>query len=97
MPLQFDLAMRLVQRFRTTGGVLSTGPDYQLARVGVDLMDYLAASVDLATGKQASTWARPSCSAPPSPATGRGIRSSATRNCNGLATNTLAGPGPARC
>lgn len=56
MRQQLELAMSLVGRYRATGRVLFTGPEYQLARVGVDLMDYLAASVDITTGKAASTW-----------------------------------------
>lgn len=56
MALQHDLATRLVKRYRSTGRIVFTGPDYQLAKVGVDVMDRLARIVDLPTGKVASEW-----------------------------------------
>jgi hypothetical protein len=53
---QLALAERLVQRYRATGRVLLTGPDYQLAKQGADVMDQLAAVVDRATAVAAAEW-----------------------------------------
>ena len=53
---QYDLAMRLVERYRRTGRVRFDGPDYQLAKEGLALMDALASSVPQATAAEAAEW-----------------------------------------
>ncbi len=53
---QFEVACRLMERFRLTGRVLFTGPDYQTAKLGRELMDALAEAVDKPTALQAARW-----------------------------------------
>ncbi len=53
---QMGLAARLVNRYRDTGRVLFTGPDYQLAKAGVVIMDDLAEAVDQPTAIVAANW-----------------------------------------
>lgn len=55
---QLALTTRLIERYRRTGKVRFDGPDYQLAKTGRDIMDELAASVDLPTAIAASEWSR---------------------------------------
>lgn len=56
MDAQLELATQLVERFGRTNRVLFTGPDLQLARAGVVVMDQLAAMVDLPTAHAAADW-----------------------------------------
>jgi len=56
MDLQLDVATRLVERFGRTGRVLFDGPDLQLARDGVVVMDMLAQQVDMVTATVAAEW-----------------------------------------
>jgi hypothetical protein len=53
---QLDLVTRLVQRYGRTGRVAFTGPDYQLAKAGVDVMNQLAQIVDRPTAMEAAAW-----------------------------------------
>jgi hypothetical protein len=53
---QVDLAKRLVDRFARTGRVAFDGPDYQLAKTGLIVMDMLASTVDAPTAVEASEW-----------------------------------------
>lgn len=53
---QLDLATRLVERFGRTGRVAFTGPDYQLAKDGLQVMDQLALLVDRPTAISAAGW-----------------------------------------
>ncbi len=54
---QFDLVIRVTERFLDTGRVLFSGPDYQLAKDGVQVMDELAKETDLANFALAGAWA----------------------------------------
>lgn len=56
MTLQLDLATRLINRYRATGRIGFTGPDLQLAKVGVMVMDELATITDQPTASQAADW-----------------------------------------
>lgn len=56
MNLQLGLATRLVERYGRTGRVAFDGPDYQLAKVGMDVMDQLAERVDRHTANVAADW-----------------------------------------
>lgn len=56
MDEQSDLTKRVVDRYARTGRVGFDGPDYQLAKVGVDVMDQLAERVDLITAGAAADW-----------------------------------------
>jgi predicted alpha/beta hydrolase len=56
MDAQLELTTRLVERFKRTGRVLFDGPDLQLARQGVMVMDQLAELVDTLTAAQAAAW-----------------------------------------
>lgn len=53
---QIELATRIVNRYRETGRVLFTGPDYQLAKEGVGVMDALADLADQPTASRAADW-----------------------------------------
>lgn len=53
---QLGLATRLVERYGRTGRVAFDGPDYQLAKVGMDVMDQLAERVDRHTANVAADW-----------------------------------------
>lgn len=53
---QLELANRVVERYRATGRVLFTGPDYQLAKDGLSVMDQLAEIVDRPTAVVAAEW-----------------------------------------
>ena len=63
MQQQMDVATRLVERFGRTGRVGWDGPDYQLAKQGLDVMDQLAARVDHATACLAADWSEAQCNA----------------------------------
>ncbi len=56
MGLQLDLATRMVNRYRDSGRILFSGPDYQLAKVGAEVMDALAEAVDRPTAVAAADW-----------------------------------------
>lgn len=53
---QLELGTRLAERYRATGRVGLTGPDYQLAKDGAHVMDELAAVVDRHTAIIAADW-----------------------------------------
>lgn len=53
---QLQLVTRVVERYGITGRVLFSGPDYQDAKIGVDVMDQLAARVDRQTAIAAANW-----------------------------------------
>lgn len=54
---QFDLVIRVTERHQATRRVIFTGPDYQLAKRGVDVMDQLALVTDKASFAIAGAWA----------------------------------------
>ncbi len=56
MVQQRQVADRLVDRYRTTGRIGFTGADYQLAKLGMDVMDELARLVDRPTAIRAADW-----------------------------------------
>ena len=56
MDVQLEVATRLVERFGKHRRLLFTGPDLQLARDGVVVMDLLAQQVDLRTAATAAAW-----------------------------------------
>lgn len=56
MQRQFDMVVRMLDRFQRTGRVLFDGPDYQLAKVGLQVMDELARSVDQGVAIAAAEW-----------------------------------------
>lgn len=53
---QLEIATRLVERYARTGAVRFDGLDYQAARIGLRVMDTLAAEVDTVTAMQAAIW-----------------------------------------
>lgn len=56
MVAQLELATRLVERYGATGRVIFTGPEYQLAKRGVEVMDELARLIDKPTAMAAVEW-----------------------------------------
>lgn len=56
MGAQLKLASDLVERYGRTGRVLFTGPEYQLAKLGMGYMDDLAEIVDQPTASIAADW-----------------------------------------
>lgn len=56
MTLQLDLVTRTLNRYRATGRIGLSGPDYQLAKVGVMVMDTLAEIIDQANASAAADW-----------------------------------------
>lgn len=56
MVQQLALAERLVSRYGRTGRVAFDGPDYQLAKIGLEVMDQLAHQVDRPTAIAAADW-----------------------------------------
>ncbi|KQY83727.1 hypothetical protein [Pelomonas sp. Root1444] len=56
MAEQRECCARLVERFERTGRVAFDGPDYQLAKHGVDVMDELARRVPRAIALEAVAW-----------------------------------------
>ncbi len=56
MRQQLELVTSLVQRYGRTGCVGFSGPEYQLAKAGVDLMDELAERIDQPTAVAAAEW-----------------------------------------
>jgi hypothetical protein len=53
MKLQLELANRLLQRYGQTGRVGFTGVEYQMAKLGIEVMDALASTVDRPTAEEA--------------------------------------------
>lgn len=53
---QLELATSVIERYGRTGRVLFTGPEYQLAKFGVLVMDELASLVDQVTANAAADW-----------------------------------------
>lgn len=56
MTRQLEMIERLIERFRRTNRVLFDGPDYQLAKHGLQVMDELARTVDKAIAIAAADW-----------------------------------------
>ena len=56
MLLQLQLATQVVERYRDHAVIAFTGPEYQMAKLGVQVMDALAEEVDEATAKAAAAW-----------------------------------------
>lgn len=55
---QIGLTTRLVERYGRTSSIVFTGPDYQLAKVGLDVMEQLSRLVDIPTAIAAADWAQ---------------------------------------
>lgn len=53
---QLVMAAAVIERYGRTGRVAFTGPEYQLAKTGVLVMDALAERVDRATAIAAADW-----------------------------------------
>lgn len=53
---QLDLAVRLIERYGRTGLVRFDGPDYQLAKAGLQVMDELARTIARSTAIAAADW-----------------------------------------
>lgn len=53
---QLEMLADVIERYGRTGKILFTGPEYQLAKQGVQVMDELAAVVDKATAIAAAQW-----------------------------------------
>jgi hypothetical protein len=53
---QCELMNSVLQRWLATGRVVLTGPEYQRAKRGVEVMDQLALDVDRATAVEAAEW-----------------------------------------
>ncbi len=53
---QLQVCLRLIERHRRTGRVAFDGPDYQLAKRGVEVMDELASQVPRAIALDAVAW-----------------------------------------
>lgn len=56
MEEQLKVCVRLLERYRRTGRVAFDGPDYQLAKHGVDVMDELARQVPQPVAIAAARW-----------------------------------------
>lgn len=56
MAEQLALVTAVAERFQRTGRVGFSGPEYQTAKRGVDVMDELAATVDQPTALAAAAW-----------------------------------------
>ena len=56
MAEQLQLVAAVIERFERTGRVGFSGTEYQLAKIGAEIMDQLAESVDLCTAKVAAEW-----------------------------------------
>ncbi|KQV85463.1 hypothetical protein ASC87_07165 [Rhizobacter sp. Root1221] len=56
MAEQLQLLEQVVARYRSTGRLVFAGPEYQLAKRGLQVMDQLAAIVDRPTALQAAEW-----------------------------------------
>ena len=56
MTAQLELALSLIERYRRTGRVAFSGPEYQAAKAGVAVMDQLAEIVDHPRAVIAAEW-----------------------------------------
>ena len=56
MAPQLAVAAAVIERFGRTGRVGFSGPEYQIAKSGTEVMDELAAIVDVDTAKAAAAW-----------------------------------------
>lgn len=56
MTAQLELALSLIERYRRTGRVAFSGPEYQDAKAGVEIMDELAEIVDHPRAVIAAEW-----------------------------------------
>jgi hypothetical protein len=56
MAAQLELATRVVERYGRTGRIGFSGTEYQMAKLGVDVMDQLAEIVDRPTAIAAAEW-----------------------------------------
>lgn len=56
MQRQIELTESVVRRYGSTGRIGFSGPEYQLAKEGVDVMDELARLVDRPTAVAAADW-----------------------------------------
>lgn len=56
MTTQLQVIEHVILRYQRTGRVGFTGPEYQLAKLGVEVMDELARVVDRATAIAAAEW-----------------------------------------
>lgn len=56
MTPQLELAARVVERYGRTGRIGFSGPEYQAAKLGVQVMDALAEASDVDTAKIAAAW-----------------------------------------
>lgn len=56
MAAQLELATGVVERYGRTGRIGFSGVEYQLAKLGVDVMDELARLVDQPTAVLATVW-----------------------------------------
>lgn len=56
MTAQLELALSLIERYRRTGRVAFSGPEYQRAKAGVAIMDELAEIVDHPRAVIAAEW-----------------------------------------
>jgi len=56
MTRQLELATSMVERYGRVGRVGFSGPEYQLAKEGLQVMDQLAAVVDRPTAIDAADW-----------------------------------------
>lgn len=63
MVAQLQLVTSVVQRYGRTGRAGFTGPEYQLAKLGVAYMDDLAEIVDKPTALAAVAWSEARCNA----------------------------------
>jgi len=63
MTQQLELAAHVIERYGRTGRVGFSGTEYQLAKTGLEVMDSLAAEIDLTIGCQAATWSTAKVSA----------------------------------
>lgn len=57
MSEQLEMTTRLIERYGRTGHIVFTGPDYQLAKQGLDVMEQLSRLVDVPTAIAAADWA----------------------------------------
>lgn len=56
MTAQLELALSLIERYKRTGRVAFSGPEYQAAKAGVAIMDQLAEIVDHPRAVIAAEW-----------------------------------------
>lgn len=56
MTRQVELSKDLIRRYGRTGRIAFTGPEYLLAKEGIDVMDQLAEIVDKPTAVAAAEW-----------------------------------------